>query len=328
MHTGTIRPESSLLPSSVPVHPHRNVAGLARAAIRPALRACVAGVVTSSLGLAMVNRVHRALPLTQKRRFFYLCHDGAYRVEGPWHVQFAGRRLVLALHRDFEPAWESAIGFHGYETEIHELYEALMRGRRPPRVFFDIGAHYGLHSLKLLAHGVQVVSFEPNIECHRFFRESARASGVRADIRTLALGRGAGTTTLVVPAHRSCLASTASDTIQRWGDETAVTRYRVPEMTLDEFIESERIVPDLLKIDTEGSELAVLDGASALLQNVRPLIVLESWRGSPDRVPLFRLLSRHGYGLHALAFGVPPSALATADGFVASAATNFLARAA
>lgn len=35
--------------------------------------------------------------------------------------------------------------------------------------------------------------------------------------------------------------------------------------------------PDLVKIDTEGSELAVLQGALGVLQRYCPLVVLESW---------------------------------------------------
>jgi hypothetical protein len=81
-----------------------------------------------------VNRLHQALSPSQKRRFFYLSIDLPCRVEGPWTVDFAGRRLVLPLHRDFDLAWAAATTFRGHDTELHELYEALVRaagfGRR------------------------------------------------------------------------------------------------------------------------------------------------------------------------------------------------------
>ena len=211
-------------------------------------------------------------------------------------------------------------------VKIHELYEALVCGPRPPRVFFDVGASYGLHSLKLLAHGVRVVSFEPNSDCHPFFVESCRLNGVRPDVRLTAIGRTAGTTTLVVPAGRTYLGSTAAETVERWGDETELATYQVPETTLDQIAQDETLAPDLIKIDTEGSELAVLEGGQRILQRARPLLVLESWRGSPARVPIFHLLAGHGYCLRALRFGVHPSGALALDGFVGSAATNFVAR--
>jgi len=319
-------PSNLELAGAAPVTPARAGGRSARAALRRALRAAVRCAVITPGGLAAVNRVHGALSLTLKRRFFYLCHDLPCRVEGRWRVDFGGRRLVLPLRRDFELSWPAAIGFHGYDPEIHELYEALVRGPHPPRVFFDVGASYGLHSLKLLAHGVRVVSFEPNPECPAFFVESCRLNGVSPDVRAVAVGRAAGLTTLVVPVGRTYLGSTAPDTIDGWADDREVTVYRVSEVTLDGIVSAEGIVPDVVKIDTEGSELAVLNGAETVLERVRPLVVLESWRGSSARAPIFYLLARHGYRLHALRFGAHPSEALTLDGFAASAMTNFLAR--
>ena len=211
----TTGPPGPELARTAPATPARAPVALARAAVRRALRAGVTRAVATPRGLLVVNRMHRALGLALKRRLFYLCHDVPCRVDSCWQVDFAGRRLVLPLRRDFELSWLAAVGFHGYDTEIHELYEALVRAPRPPRVFFDVGASYGLHSLKLLAHGVRVLSFEPNADCQPFFVESCRLNGVRPDVRLTAIGRTAGVTTLVVPAGRTYLGSTAAETIDR-----------------------------------------------------------------------------------------------------------------
>ena len=304
----------------------RAVGQLARDAVRRALVAWVRRAVSTRRGLILVNRLHRTLTAAQKRRFFYLCCDEPCRVEGPWVVGFGGRRLVLPLHRDFELGWLAATGFHGYDTEIHELYEALVRSPWAPRVFLDVGANYGLHSLKLLAHGVRVVSFEPNIDCHPFFLEACRINGMQPDVRAVAVGRTAGVTTLVFPAGRTYLGTTASETVERWDDAADLVERSVPEVTLDDVVRAEALVPDLIKIDTEGSELAVLEGAETILKRMRPLVVLESWRASAARPSLFRLLAGHGYRLHALRFGTGASAGLSLDAFLASAATNFLAR--
>ena len=106
--------------------------------------------MTSGPGLRLVNRAHRVLSAPARQRFFHLCVDETWRVQGKWTVDFAGRRLVLTLSRDFPDAWLAAIGFHGYDPEVHALYEALIRSPRPPRVMFDVGASYGLHALRFL----------------------------------------------------------------------------------------------------------------------------------------------------------------------------------
>ena len=61
---------------------------------------------------------------------------------------------MLPLRRDFPLAWTAAVGFHGYDPELHDMYTRLVKSAFPPRVFFDVGASYGLHSLRLLAHGL------------------------------------------------------------------------------------------------------------------------------------------------------------------------------
>ena len=51
---------------------------------------------------------------------------------------------------------------------------------------------------------------------------------------------------------------------------------------------------DFLKIDVEGFELAVLEGARALLASERPVVMVEV---QADHAAVFRLLREHGYAL-------------------------------
>jgi FkbM family methyltransferase len=297
-----------------------------RRVLRRAVWGSLRGALRTRAGLVAVNHLHRALSLPQKRRFFYLCFDPRYRVEGPWTVTFAGRRLVLPLHGDFELGWIAATAFHGYDTELHELYETLVRAPHPPRVFFDVGAGYGLHSLKLLAHGVRVVSFEPNTACHPFFLECCRRNGLQPDVRAVAVGDAAVEVQLRVPRGRPWLGTTTTSVARSWGDAVGVETLTVRQTTLDDVVRTVGLVPDLIKIDTEGGERAVLAGARAILASARPLIVLESWPRPPERAALFELLAHHHYRLHALRFAQRPSHALTLDAFVSCPDANFVAR--
>ncbi len=285
----------------------------------------LASVLRLPGGLRFVNHWHQSLSPAQKRRFFYLSADLSCRVEGPWIVDFGGRRLTLPLHRDFDLAWLAATAFHGYDPELHEFYQTLVRAPTPPVVFFDVGANYGLHSLKLLAHGVRVVSFEPNPACEPFFMECCRRNGLCPDLRLTAVGDRAGWAELRVPRGRPWLGTTAAEVANGWSSDVDSETLRVPQITLDDVVATEGIVPDVIKIDTEGTELAVLEGARRTLQTARPVLVLESWATPPRRQALFALLTAHGYGLHALHFAAPPSTALTSAAFVGSAATNFVA---
>jgi hypothetical protein len=74
--------------------------------------------------------------------------------------------------------------------------------------------------------------------------------------------------------------------------------YSVDTITLDTFFAGRSRGPDFLKIDVEGHELAVLNGALATLERHRPAILLEcEARHRPDHDvwPVLNLLLSLGY---------------------------------
>jgi FkbM family methyltransferase len=282
----------------------------------------VRATLSHPAGLRAVNTLHRRLSLRLRQRFFHLTHDEGWRVAGNWRVDFAGRVLVLPLRRDFPLAWTAAAAFHGYDPELHQLYAALVRSPVPPRVFFDVGASYGLHSLRLLAHGAQVVSFEPNPECHEFFLDCCHANGLSPEIVPAAVGAEPGTATLTAPVGRSYLGSIVPGVDARWGAE--VMRLTVPVISLDSFVAARGLTPDLVKIDVEGGDLAVLHGARGVLASARPVVILESWPVPRERHDLLDLFAALGYTVHEVTMAGPGPALAR-ERFLSCRRTNFVA---
>lgn len=304
------------------VPPRRRARGISRALARETVRR----LIGTRSGFRLVNALHRRLDADAKRRFYYAFFDEGWRVEGRWLVDFAGRTLILPLHLDFAPSWTAAIGFHGYDLEVHQLYEALLTSPRRPRVFFDVGANYGLHSLQLLAAGARVFSFEPNPACHPWFLECCRANGLRAEIQAVAVGDRPGSVELAVPDGRTYMGTVVSSVRAGWNPGTLVKTLRVPQVTLDDVIALRGLTPDLVKIDTEGSDLAVLRGASTLLGTARPIVAFESWVGGPERGELFSLLAEAGYEIEPLRVPYREEGELERSAFLASTATNFVAR--
>jgi FkbM family methyltransferase len=275
-------------------------------------------------GVGLVNRLHGKLPLAQKQRLFFACGGRSFRVEGTWSVEFAGRTLTLPLHRDFAPAWPLALAFHGHDTELHQFYEWLIRSA-PPRVVFDVGASYGLHSLRFLAHGVYTVSFEPNPACHAYLRECGVLNGLRPEIHGAAVADDSGSAELAAPMNETYLGTIMRDVKDRWGGRSDVTTMTVPKLSLDDFVATSALVPDLVKIDAEGSALAVLRGARHLLATSQPLVVFESWRASGDRPSLFDSLTSCGYAIRPLMYPYSQTPSLSLADFGDASATNFVA---
>ena len=298
-----------------------------RQCVRAGGRSTLAAIIATPGGLALINRLHRHLTPTQRRQFHYRFGLDRHPVHGRWTTTFAGHPVVLPLSPDFPLAWPSATSFRGEDDhEVHEFYERLVRSPRRPRVFFDVGANYGFHSLKFLVAGVRTISFEPNPMCHRYLEACARLNRVACEIYALALGDGVGTTELWVPAERTYRASVVPDVVSALARERDLLRFVVERTTLDRFVAESGLTPDFVKIDTEGSELAVLRGAGDLLAAARPLVLFESWPGHRDRPAIFALLEAAGYTVVPLADGASDVALDAAT-FVASAANDFVASA-
>ena len=292
-----------------------------RRLLRAPLQKLIRALVATGPGLRFVNLVYRHLPPATRLRFVYLCADPTWRVAGPWWLNFGGRRLRLPLSGDFADAWLSAIGFHGYDLEIYALYERLLAGPRPPRVVFDVGANYGLHALRFLVHGARVLAFEPNPECHRRFRAWCAANRVACELEAVAVGERAGTAELAIPEGRTFLGSINPDVRGRWRDATVRT-LTVTQVALDDVVKQQGLVPDFIKIDTEGSELAVLRGAVDLLRTAQPMLMFEAWPEVDTRRALWELLDKHGY---AIAAGGDVRTPLTRAAFVDARDTNFLA---
>jgi FkbM family methyltransferase len=150
----------------------------------------------------------------------------------------------------------------------------MERDLRPGGVVVDVGANIGYMTL-VAAHAVgpagTVVAIEPHPDNVALLKQNLRRNGV-ADRVT------------VVAAAAWCAPGSVqlAEAAQNTGDHRVNTKQTerrqldVPAVTLDEVIAPDLHV-DLIKLDTQATELAVLDGARALLARDRPIILYEFW---------------------------------------------------
>ena len=167
---------------------------------------------------------------------------------------------------------------HDYEPHI---YRWILHHLLPGGVLFDVGAHYGWISMKAARHvgrGGRVVAFEASpalvevLEYHR----------TRNRLRQMTLVPGAVSETDSAAATfyllNGGLSSRNSLTIGRTGLPFLDTAQRciteVQTLRLDAFCETEGLAPDVIKIDVEGAEGMALRGAKAILERVRPVLVI------------------------------------------------------
>ena len=164
------------------------------------------------------------------------------------------------------------------------FYEALARVKTLKGArCWDIGSFIGYHAFAFANQGAVVIAFEPgtaNRERLRLHLEKNPALAARIRHVAAAVGDRDGETTFI-ESRDLAGASTGShladaDVPLRAEVYAAFERVTVPVMRLDTFMGRERVpAPDVLKIDVEGAELQVLQGARALLSKHRPLLLVE-----------------------------------------------------
>ena len=192
------------------------------------------------------------------------------------------------------PIWWCGTAYERKETRfLHTLLT-------PSMTFFDVGANIGYYSLTaapLVGKGGAIHAFEPvsrqfaalcaNIERNGFCNTTPNRLIVSDSCGEMRIHPG--------PEEHSGIASIAG--VSR-ADQRAET---VPSTTLDQYMR-ERKLPriDVVKIDVEGHELHVLQGARQILQTHKPVLLIEVRaqhleRAGATREELFSLLRDLNY---------------------------------
>lgn len=147
---------------------------------------------------------------------------------------------------------------------------AFMRPHwKPGAKVVDVGASTGWFAVQAALAGARVVAFEPFAAARARLEENAAMNGVNIEVVSAAASDRAGSAQLL---RNPRVALTSGGSIQRPGCRNPVAD-DVTTVTLDAALPFRD--PDLVKIDVEGHELAVLRGARATLAN-RPPLVLEA----------------------------------------------------
>jgi FkbM family methyltransferase len=157
-----------------------------------------------------------------------------------------------------------------FDPELTRLFRILLRQQD---TVIDVGANIGCTSILFSGLARHVYAFEPSPSTHAFLRPNlARAAVANVETFNVALGAAARSTRLIyAPNNRSgaFVAATLQPSAGHVIEEVQVR-------TLDEVVESTPIQRvDFIKIDVEGFEAKVIEGAERVLQRDRPVVVLE-----------------------------------------------------
>ena len=153
------------------------------------------------------------------------------------------------------------------EPEIHLIRDLIA----PGSTALDIGCSIGIYAAEMARYAGKVIAFEANPAVAQFARTVAPRN---VEVINVALSSARGRATLKIPRNPK------GDTIDELGTIEVTNPLHATDAASTE-IEMKRLddVPiancSFIKIDVEGHEEAVLDGATALIASQRPVLMIE-----------------------------------------------------
>lgn len=191
---------------------------------------------------------------------------------GPASIFVPGHQsILLTVTKDDDIGKELFwSGLRDWESETLRLFKPLIQ---QSSVFVDVGSNSGIYSLLAARMNPQIrcLAFEPVPEVHQILQSNIARNGFGHLItaRPQAVGDRCGQVSFHVSEDPTMSSLNPDGYRNRPGRVITVDL-----ITLDELIK-EKIEPDLIKIDVESFEDAVLRGMPQILNRCRPILLLE-----------------------------------------------------
>lgn len=145
-----------------------------------------------------------------------------------------------------------------------EYLEEIMNQVRNDDVFYDIGAHLGVHASFVAKKAVdgEVIAFEPDPKNVEYLSKNLERNRVDGEVVPLAVSNEQGISNFRQPRNSQDAGSQIGSITPNRGD------IEVETAPLDVLIQSRNIKePNIVKIDVEGAEPLVLEGMKHTLAN-------------------------------------------------------------
>jgi len=161
-----------------------------------------------------------------------------------------------------------AIG-EDFEPHMVKLFKALIKS---DDIVADVGANIGLTAILFSNLAKKVYSFEPSPSTYQLLKKNLASSQIY-NVEPINIGLGVKKEKLTITfAENNRSGGFVSDKIQpKKGHITEVIQID----SLDNFSASNGIFPNFIKIDVEGFEGNVIQGASEVLKESKPIVALE-----------------------------------------------------
>ena len=170
-------------------------------------------------------------------------------------------------------------GGKSHHSEI-SLARFLIYNLKEGATFVDVGAHYGYYTLlasNLVGESGLVYSFEPSPKTFKVLNINTEAKNNIYTVNKAVSDQNSKTKFFEFPNKYSEYNTTDISQFMNlpWFKKNQPEMINIDTVILSEYLKDHRIIPDIIKIDVEGSELSVVMGLKSFLKHSSPIIIME-----------------------------------------------------
>lgn len=181
----------------------------------------------------------------------------------------------LKIKLDLNNWIDFAIFFQGYYEK--EGVEFVKKNLKPNDVFIDVGANNGCYSLIASKIAKKVIAIEPNSISVERLKENIQLNGIRnIEVIECAVSNKKEVMPFYISRGK---ADKGGGSLRKLEDNP--NSISVEVNTLNNLLNDEESV-DFIKIDAEGKEDEVMEGASEIIEKFKPIIFKETRAGKKE----------------------------------------------
>ncbi len=162
--------------------------------------------------------------------------------------------------------------FKNWGSEEGSIFPLMMKMCKNKKCIIDIGAHVGLTTLPLnseISKNAKFFSFEPGNENSKYLKLHLNKNNIK---NVVVVQKLVGQYDKKNVSFYESSEPTGMNSIISFKKNFLLTKK--DQISLDSFVEENKIKPDLIKLDAEGSEIFILKGAKKILKKYKPKIFL------------------------------------------------------
>jgi len=234
-----------------------------------------------------------------KFRDFFVMNVKQPSFDFKWHFTLLnGKKVNCLVQKNMPNTWHFAFSYIWHDTGLSIIEKHLNNFYKNDAVYFDIGSNVGLRSVYVLSQNRPTVLFDPNPEVSKISKQMIALNEYKNyKIEQSGVSDSEGQLSFYI----SSSAYMSSFDKEHAAKDKIVAEINIPVTTINLYLQANtQYQPKIVKIDVEGFEINVLKGATNMLQNYKPALLIEILDTSDNRKAILDYLATYNYEAYYL----------------------------